>query len=508
MHNGTISANNVTAVNFGLGGGVSGNFIMHNGAISNNTVSAINTSSNAVVEVYGGGVSGNLTMHDGRISGNTVIAGRTRGNNSDVYAFGGGVSGPLTMNGGTISGNTVIANNNVNPDRAAANGGGVYARSSFIKTGGTIYGNYAADGLGNIAIGGLGHAVYHNVFGRQNSWRNASTGPNDNSARLDFWLNEIDITYSVIHNDMPPASLTFTFSGDPGNLLSSHITLCENVSGGNASLTGSGNSRTLSPISVSGNGIITVSILSMYGVETCSKNILLIPDPPIAVATTPSASTVTLNWDPVFLATGYRVYRSTSASSEFTHLGTTSSTAFTDIRLSHSTPYFYSVTAFNSAGVSVVLAQASATTLSNNTRLAIAASSDTVVVEWPRDRDMDIAMGFNNLAMEFLSTAVGIPGSVSYRTSYVIYRNGIQLRPYINIPTRLVPSLIPPLFFTLVQDSSRVDHFFVDSGRSPNTTYNYRVAVRLYGALGILETFLREDDVMTVSATTLSDVLK
>ena len=173
MYNGAISENTVAGGN-AWGGGVFGNFTMHNGTISNNIVSGGG-------EVRGGGVNGRVTMYGGTISGNTVIASR--------WGAGGGVFGGLIMHGGTISGNTVRPADGVDADRITATGGGVHV-GSFTKTGGTIYGNYAAAGLGNIVNGGRGHAVYRNVFGSPNTWRNATAGPNDNSTRLDFWLNE------------------------------------------------------------------------------------------------------------------------------------------------------------------------------------------------------------------------------------------------------------------------------------------------------------------------------
>jgi hypothetical protein len=405
------------------------------------------------------------------------------------------------MNGGIISGNTVSASNNVNADRVTANGGGVYTVWNFSKTGGTIYGNYSTDNLGNIAIGGQGHAVYYNVFGGGNNWRNAVSGPNDNSARLDFWLNETDITYSVIHNASPATALVFTFSEDPGNLLASHITLSENVSKWNAVVTGSGTSRTLSPVTISGNGIITVSISSVYRVETGSKDVFIIPDTPTGVTTVATASTVTLNWVPVYLASGYRVYRSTNVSGPYTHIGTASSTSYIDIRLSSNTSYFYKITAFNNAGESVVPAQFSLTTLEANTRQAIAVSSDTIVVEWPRDTSRESALKFLNSSLAPFRFIIG--GSPSFSYSYVIYRDEVFVKK-IDIPTRF--SLLPPSF---VLDESLSDHFYVDTDLKPNTAYNYRVTVEVSLDFGILEGLIHKEekkDVMTASARTLSDV--
>jgi len=507
MQSGSIQDNTVTGNQVAYGGGVSGNFTMRNGTIKGNTVSANNTGSSGVVEARGGGVNGSLVMNGGTISDNTVIAGRTYGNNSDVYAYGGGVCGQLTMNGGTISGNTISASNSANANRVIVKGGGVYSLWNFAKTGGTIYGNNAADDLGNIAIGGKGHAIYNLGLGAADSWRNAATEPNDNSARLDYWLNEADITYSVTHTASIKTSLVFTFSEDPGNLLASQIALSENVSRGNAIVTGIGTTRTLSPVTVNGNGIITVSINSMYRVETGSKIIKIIPDTPTSVTAMASASTITLKWEPVYLATGYRVESSKNASGNYANIGSTSSTSYIDIRLSPNTQYFYRVTAINSAGESVVSSQVSAATLGANTQLAIPVSSDTIVIEWPRDASRDVVNKVKDFLLEAAAAYIfKLPGSLSYSSSYVIYRDEIFVKE-IKIPTSLSPTLIPPLFFSLEPDSSKLDHFYVDNkGLEPNTTYKYRVAAKVSLDLGILEGLTEnEERIMTASATTLSD---
>jgi hypothetical protein len=75
------------------------------------------------------------------------------------------------MNGGVISGNTALA------------GGGVadLTFNGFIKTGGTIYGSDAGEGLKNIATYGDSHAVY----GRGK--RSATAGPDMNTDNFSFW---------------------------------------------------------------------------------------------------------------------------------------------------------------------------------------------------------------------------------------------------------------------------------------------------------------------------------
>jgi len=86
------------------------------------------------------------------------------------------------------------------------------------------------------------------------------------------------ITYTVIANgssNSKTTTLTFTFSANPGSALSdNNITISGNASKSSATLSGSGTTRTLSPINVSGDttGSATVSIYA-NGIETGSKTV-------------------------------------------------------------------------------------------------------------------------------------------------------------------------------------------------------------------------------------------
>jgi len=74
-----------------------------------------------------------------------------------------------------------------------------------------------------------------------------------------------------------------------------------------------------------------------------------IPDPPGSLTVTGvSDATVTLRWDAVPGAAGYRVYRSTSRDSGYTAVAETSSTTYTDSGLKSSTTYYYRVCSYNS----------------------------------------------------------------------------------------------------------------------------------------------------------------
>jgi TolB-like protein len=164
MSGGTISGNRASS-----GGGVyvnGGTFIMSGGSISGNTTG------------YGGGVwvnSGMFVMSGGTISGNTADG------HGGGYGGGGGVwvdGGKFTMNGGGISGNTgrgyggggvsvnggstftmgggTISGNkaDINASKGGGNGGGVYSRGIFTKTGGTIDETNSASGQGKMVYVG------------------------------------------------------------------------------------------------------------------------------------------------------------------------------------------------------------------------------------------------------------------------------------------------------------------------------------------------------------------
>ena len=85
--------------------------------------------------------------------------------------------------------------------------------------------------------------------------------------------------------------------------------------------------------------------------------------PPTGVTATPASSiSITVNWSPVTGATGYKVYRNTSSSGAYSHVGTLASTSYTDSGLSANTTYYYKVSATNSAGESAQSSPVSATT--------------------------------------------------------------------------------------------------------------------------------------------------
>jgi hypothetical protein len=160
MEGGTISGNTAHYDSGGGGVRLEGNaiFTMEGGEIRGNKANN-----------RGGGVSAGenaiFTMKDGTISGNTAKEGGGVVVESENSVF--------VMEGGTISGNR------------AGNwgGGGVSARGTFIKKGGTIYGDtdnaYTPGNAENTDTEGNGHAVQLRT---PDVWtfdkgRNATAGP-------------------------------------------------------------------------------------------------------------------------------------------------------------------------------------------------------------------------------------------------------------------------------------------------------------------------------------------
>jgi len=157
-----------------MGGGVcvlGGTFtMMDNATISENTVNT---------PYYGGGGvyvnnGGIFTMCD-----NSSIIGNTASGRGGGVSIGGG-NGTFIMQNGTIASNS-----------SDLRGGGLdyIIGGSFIKIGGTIYGNDAPLNLRNIATSG-GHAANERNWNGDIGWRNITAGPADNTTTNNFWLND------------------------------------------------------------------------------------------------------------------------------------------------------------------------------------------------------------------------------------------------------------------------------------------------------------------------------
>jgi fibronectin type 3 domain-containing protein len=75
-----------------------------------------------------------------------------------------------------------------------------------------------------------------------------------------------------------------------------------------------------------------------------------------------SSTSITVSWNPVTGATGYRVYRSLNSSGTYTQIGTSTGTSYTNTGLSNPSYYYYRVSAYSSVGESVMSSPAFART--------------------------------------------------------------------------------------------------------------------------------------------------
>ena len=94
-----------------------------------------------------------------------------------------------------------------------------------------------------------------------------------------------------------------------------------------------------------------------------AKTLPPVPAIPTGVtASAESSSSIKVSWYYVSWATGYYVYRSTSASGTYTKIGNTSSNSYTDTPLPTKTTCYYKVSAYNSTGESSQSSYVQATT--------------------------------------------------------------------------------------------------------------------------------------------------
>lgn len=106
---------------------------------------------------------------------------------------------------------------------------------------------------------------------------------------------------------------------------------------------------------------------------------------PSSISAMPVSSTsITVSWDSVTEATGYTIYRSSSASGVYTSRGTSDSASYTDTGLTPSFTYYYKVAASNSDGDGPLSSSAYATTLFEAPTgvSAIAASTSSITLSW------------------------------------------------------------------------------------------------------------------------------
>lgn len=128
---------------------------------------------------------------------------------------------------------------------------------------------------------------------------------------------------------------------------------------------------------------------SGYSSQVSAVPTVVIPAPttaPSNVVATPSDTKITLNWNAVSGATGYRIFRgTTSGGQSSTPVGTVNGTSFGDAGLTNGTAYFYKVAAFNTGGQGPMSAQVSATPTTALTAPSVTATAGDaqITLAWP-----------------------------------------------------------------------------------------------------------------------------
>ena len=189
---------------------------------------------------------------------------------------------------------------------------------------------------------------------------------------------------------------------------------------------------------------------STYAVATTTM-----PVPAIWAAVL-SSDSIRIDWNPVAGATSYLVYRSGTASADYTLAGAASTTSYTDTGLTPLTTYYYKVSAVTAKGEGEQSSPASTTT----------PNTGVVVVPAPS--------GIQTNAIS--STSIQISWTaISQATGYRIYRSGPATGS-----------------FTPIGNVTAIT--FTDTELSPLTVYYYRISTVHSGG--------ESEQSITVSATT------
>jgi hypothetical protein len=189
-----------------------------------------------------------------------------------------------------------------------------------------------------------------------------------------------NITYDVAATGSPDTTaLNFTFETSVSGLLASDITITDGSgSATKGNLTGSGTSWSLG-VTAGTAGTVTVSI-NKTGIQNGGKTVnivkgsdnggITVPGVPTnVVASAQSSSSIQITWNAPSSggAPGsYIIYRSSSSTGNYSQVGTSNTTSYTDIDLTASTTYYYKVAAQNSAGTGTQSSSVSAKTNSTN----------------------------------------------------------------------------------------------------------------------------------------------
>ena len=168
--------------------------------------------------------------------------------------------------------------------------------------------------------------------------------------------------------------------------------------------------------------------------------------PVITRSCSTSPTTTTLSWSKVYNASGYYVYRSTTASGTYTKIATVTSPSYTDTGLTAGTTYYYKIVAYNSSTTSSMSSYKSILPTNVKTPTIYygkANSSSSITVKW-----------------------TNVPGAASY----YVYRSTSASGTYSHVGT--------------VSKTS-----FTNTGLSSGTTYYYKIVAVSSGSLSAFSSY-------------------
>jgi len=175
------------------------------------------------------------------------------------------------------------------------------------------------------------------------------------------------------------------------------------------------------------------------GTKSSYVSATTLPSTPTGVtATSDSTDRITVNWSSVTGATGYYIYRGTTAGG-ITKVDSSTTTSYKNTSLSSGTTYYYQIAAYNSGGTGAQSSYVSATTFPSTTTSITATANST-----------------NNITNSITVNWSSVTGA----TGYYIYRSTTASSNYTQIGTSTTTSY--------VNTSS-------SSSISPGTTYYYRI---------------------------------
>jgi hypothetical protein len=427
-------------------------FTVENGVsliLDNNiTLQGHNSNNASLVRVNWGG---RLTMNTGsRISDNRII------HESSGFGSGVGVNGfgTFIMNGGSITGNRApegggvyvnvdgiftINDGSVSNNTAFfGSAGGVMVHGTFNMNGGSIFGNRANYTGGGVSVHWDG-AIFTKTGGIITGW--ASDQVNGNVVRNadGLVLNSVGHAVFVYINQTVKSREYTAWSSD---IMDSRI---PGIQGG----------------------------WEMVRVLNEPVNLAIIPD--FVYPQGRSARTISLTWDEVFGATGYRVYL--RENNNYRPIGYTYDTMYVAGVLDPNTTYDFRVAAFNSFGEGPLSTSVLGRTLEDNTYIAIAQSPNRIIVEWGKmPIGVLITAGFTNVVTSL--PLISIPFT-NTRFGFIVERRNISLNGDWEIVDTIPVPVIPVLNIPL----GHPRNYLVDYVMSPDTWFEYKVSFE--GVFGI-----------------------